>query len=42
MGVLARPGLEHAFEVWWTGGKAACKNLEKNSREHWQETGGWE
>ena len=26
---LARP-LEHAPEVWWTGGKAACKNLEKN------------
>ena len=24
---LARPCLEHA--VWWTGGKAACKNLEK-------------
>ena len=27
--LLARPCLEHASEVWWTGWKAACKNLEK-------------
>ena len=26
---LARPCLECAFEVWWTGWKAVCKNLEK-------------
>ena len=24
-----RPCLERASEVWWTGRKAACKNLEK-------------
>ena len=27
--LLASPCLEHASEVWWTGRKAACKNLEK-------------
>ena len=27
--LLAMPYLEHASEIWWTGGKAACKNLEK-------------
>ena len=27
--LLARPCLEHASEVCWTGRKAACKNLEK-------------
>ena len=27
--LLARLCLEHASEVWWTGWKAACKNLEK-------------
>ena len=32
--------MEHASEVWWTGGKAACMNMEKKSREHWQETVG--
>ena len=32
--LLARPCLEHACEVWWTGGKAPCNNLEKDSREH--------
>ena len=26
--LLATPCLEHASKVWWTGGKAACKNLE--------------
>ena len=26
--LLARPCLEHASEVWWAGGKVACKNLE--------------
>ena len=41
--LLSRPCLEHASEVWLTGGKVACKKLGgKNSREHWQETGGWE
>ena len=27
--LLARPCLEHASEVWWTGRKVTCKNLEK-------------
>ena len=27
--LLARPCLEHASELWWAGGKAVCKNLEK-------------
>ena len=26
--LLARPGLEHAAEIWWPGGKAANKKLE--------------
>ena len=26
--LLAWPCLKYASEVWWTGGKAACKNLE--------------
>ena len=30
--LLARPCLEHASEVWQTGGKAACKNLENFKR----------
>ena len=28
--LLARPCLEHASEVWWTGWKTACKNLKNN------------
>ena len=26
--LLARPSLEHAASVWWTGGKVASKRLE--------------
>ena len=32
--LLARLCLERTSEVWWTGGKAACKNMEKKSREN--------
>ena len=26
--LLARPSLEHAVSVWWTGGKVANRKLE--------------
>ena len=25
---LARPSMEFAAEVWWTGGRSACRKLE--------------
>ena len=30
--LLAKSSLEHASEVWWSGRKAMCKNLEKFKR----------
>ena len=26
--LLARPSMEYAAEVWWTGGQSACRKLE--------------
>ena len=26
--LLARPSMEYAAEVWWTGGHSACRKLE--------------
>ena len=37
--LIARPCLEHASEVWWTGGEGSKQELGKKSREHWQKTG---
>ena len=32
---LARPSLEHAASVWWTGGKVASKRLEAVQEATW-------
>ncbi len=28
--LLARPSMEYAAEVWWTGGHSACRKLESS------------
>ena len=28
--LLARPSVEYAAEVWWTGGCSACRKLESS------------
>ena len=28
--LLARPSMEYADEVWWTGGQSACRKLESS------------
>ncbi len=28
MGLLGRPGVEHAAKIWWPGGKTANKKVE--------------
>ena len=28
--LLARPSMEYAAEVWWTGGGSACRKLESS------------
>ena len=30
--LLARPSMEYAAEVWWTGGRRACKRLSRQMK----------